>query len=357
MSQTPLVLLSAAEPSGDRLGAAIALALRARGPVRLAGLAGPAMREAGVEVIARAEDVSVMGIAEVLAALPRVLRVRERMRAAIGQGATAFVGIDAPDLNLGLARAARKMGIPAIGVVAPQVWAWRRGRAATVSRSIDQLLCLFSFEPELFPGLDARFIGHPAVDRLAPFVRRNRPHFKAEDMLILMPGSRPSEVRRMLPAFLVAAAAVRARRPGIRVRLVAPPGLALPPLPEWLARVDRVEELGDARMALTKSGTATLELALLGVPMVVAHAVSPWTWLAGKLLIRQIKHIAMPNLLADFQGLDAPVPEFIQKLKPNLLAAALLNLPERQNIPLDALGQGGAAARAAELIAARWERP
>lgn len=352
MATPPLILLSAAEPSGDRLGAELAQALQARGDVRLAGLAGPLMRAAGVEALARAEDLGVMGLVEVLSALPRVLSARRAIAAAIEARPAAFVGIDAPSLNLPLARRARAIGVPAIGLVAPQVWAWRRGRAAGVARSLDLLLCLFEFEPAYFPGLDARFVGHPAVERFEAIKRSPQPELVESDLIALLPGSRSQELRRMGPIFLDTAARIRAQRPQARFRLVAPPHVALPALPSYIERVDHIEAVAHARAALTKSGTATLELALLGVPMVVAHRVHPLTYALGRLLVRQIRHLALPNLLADFAGAPAPVPEFIQDLAPARLAEAVLALPEAQPVPLVALGQGGAAARAAAHILA-----
>lgn len=346
MASPPLILLSAAEPSGDRLGAELARALQARGQVELAGLAGPRMRAAGVRPVARAEELGVMGVAEVLAALPRVLAARRAVREALEDGPAAFVAIDAPSLHLPLGRRARDLGVPAIGLVAPQVWAWRRGRAARVARSYDRLLCLFEFEPACFPGLDARFVGHPARDRLRPRDRVD------PDLYALLPGSRRQGIARHLDLFLATAARIAAARPGARFRLVAPPHLTLPALPATVERVDDITAVAQARAALTKSGTATLELALLGVPMVMAHRVAPLTYAIGRLLVRQVRHLALPNLLADFAGAPAPVPEHIQHLDPDRLCAQLLSLPEAQPVPLAALGDGDAAARAAAQV---WE--
>lgn len=352
----PLVLVSAAEPSGDRLGAALVSALRARGPVVVRGVAGPAMRAAGVEPLFEAERLGVMGVAEVFTRLSALRRARQALDAAL-PGADALVCIDAPDLHLPLARRARARGVPTIGYVAPQVWAWRPGRVATIRSSLDRLLCLFSFEPPLFPGLDARWVGHPAVDTARP----RDPQQVDPELFALLPGSRRQELARHLPLFLATAERARARRAAqgrsTRFRLVLPPELGPPPgLPPWVEAASGLEAVAHAAAALTKSGTVTLELAVFGVPQLVAHRVHPLTWLLGRLLVRGVQHIALPNILAVRAGLRAPLPEHIQASNPDKLAHDLLALPSRQDVPLDALGPPGQASRAAAAVAELWER-
>lgn len=351
----PVVLLSAAEPSGDRLAAALVEALRARGPIRARGIAGPAMRAAGVEPIFPAEALGVMGASELLGRLGALWRARRALERALDEGADAFVGVDSPDLHLPLARRARARGVPAVGYVAPQVWAWRPGRARRVAASLDRLLCLFPFEPALFPGLDARWVGHPAPDRVAP----RDPSVVDPALYALLPGSRRQELSRHLPLFLATAELLRARAAGAplpRFLLLLPPELPTPPaLPAHVRRVGSLAEIGAARAALTKSGTVTLELAVLGLPQVVAHRVSPLTYALGRWLVRGVRHIALPNILAERAGLPAPVPEHVQASDPARLAEALLALPERQPIPLADLGAPGQAARAAAAVAELWE--
>ncbi len=349
----PTLLVCAAEPSGDRLAAALVLALRARGQVRARGIAGPSMRAAGVEPLFEAERLGVMGASELLGRLGAIREARRVMRRALDEGAAAMVGVDSPDLHLPLLAEAKARGVPAVGYVAPQVWAWRPGRAAKIARQLDRLLCLFPFEPPLFPGLDARFVGHPAVDRARP----RDPSAVDPDLYALLPGSRPQELRRHLPLFLATAEALRARaaregRSRPRFRALLPPELrAGVQLPPEIELADTLDALSTARGALTKSGTVTLELAVMGVPMVVAHRVSPLTYALGRLLIRGVRHIALPNILAERAGLPAPVPEQIQARDPALLADLLLSLPERQKIPLESLGAPGQAERAATAVA------
>lgn len=348
------VLISAAEPSGDRLAAEVLAALQAHGQFQAAGLAGPALRAAGVEVVAPTEDVSVMGLIEVLRHLGRVQGAKRRLEAAVDGGSwDAVVTVDAPDLHLPLAARARARGIPVVGLVSPQVWAWRRGRVGTIAERYDRLCCLFDFEPALYanlrPGFQAVWTGHPVVDRLP-----RRDGFDP-DRFALVPGSRRQERERLLAPFLHAAAAVRALRPAARFLLPSPD--PVPGLPDWVQVVPGVADLASCRGALTKSGTVTLELAVLGVPMVVAHRVHPLTYWLGRMLVHGVHHVAMPNVLADrAAGAKAPdvVPEYLQHWAPGELAAALLALPETQPVDLRGLGDGGAAARMAEVVAGLW---
>lgn len=314
------------------------------------------MRAAGVEPIARVEDLSVNGVWEVLGKLPRIRQAQAAMRAMMIPAHThpvpdLLVTVDAPDFHLPLARHARSLGIPAIGYVSPQVWAWRPGRAKGLARDLDRLLCLFPFEPELYTphGLDARFVGHPVVDRLAGLQRSPLPGRYA-----LLPGSREHELARLLPVFLEVARLVRAQNPAAAFVL----GLADGADPALVAQaqaagVEIVQGLVPAALscqaALVASGTATLELAVLGVPMVVAYRVHPSTYAIGKALVRGIEHIALPNILAG----QKIVPEHIQRLDPAALARDLLAVADDQGLVrrLDRvrarLGGPGAAARAA----------
>lgn len=347
------VLISAAEPSGDRLAAEVITALAAQVQLHAIGVAGPAMRAAGVQVAARVEDVSVMGIAEVLRHLDRIKRARAGMEAAIDQGGDVLVVVDAPDFHLPLAARATAAGIPVVGIVSPQVWAWRRSRTAKVAACMDRLCCLFAFEPDVYqdvtgPHFQPVWTGHPVVDRLP---RRDDSQVDP-DLFALLPGSRAQERARHHDVFLAAAAIVRTRRQGARFLLASP---SPPPgLPAWVTAVPSVADLAPCRAALSKSGTVTLELAVMGVPMVVAHRVHPLTYWLGRMLVRQVHHVAMPNVLADQSlGAKAPdaVPEHLQHLDPLLLADELLALPTHQPLDLSALGPPGAAARAAAQIA------
>ena len=342
------LLISAAEPSGDRLAAELVEALRSEGPVRARGIAGPKMREAGVEAVARMEDVCAMGIVEVLRRLGPIRRAQAAMQACIRSGGDALVLVDAPDLHLPMARLARAQAIPTIGYVSPQVWAWRPGRARHIARDLDALLCLFRFESELYSQtatgeeIDVRWTGHPLVDRL-PERGPVEP-----DLYGLLPGSRDQELARMLPIFLETAAHLRTLQQGARFRVVgeAQRMRRFMTIPDWVEIVEDISALRGARAALSKSGTVTLELALMGVPMVVAHRVHPLTYWIGRALVRGIRHISLPNILAEREV----VPEFLQRLDPESLATALQALPQTQPVDLAALGAGGASQRAASAV-------
>jgi lipid-A-disaccharide synthase len=332
------LLISAAEPSGDQLGADLIRDLGKRCQVEAYGLAGPKMRAAGVEPIARMEDVCAMGLFEVFGRLPAILKARRALKKSLHRQPDAVVLIDAPDLHLPLGAAARKQGLKTIGWVSPQIWAWRPDRASTIGQSYEHLMCLFDFEPPLYPNIDARWTGHPVIDRL---VRRTQ----VDPRLIgLTPGSRKQETDRMWPVFLSVAHQIREEHPHHRFRLVSPvPHLDVP---SWIERGDTIEDLASASAVLTKSGTVTLELAVMGVPQVVAHRVHPMTHWLGQRLVHGIRHIAMPNILS---GTEV-IPEFVQDLKPAVLAATLMGLPDHQAIDLSALGEAGVVDRTADQV-------
>ena len=354
------LLISAAEPSGDRLAAELLAALQAGGPVQAKGIAGPAMRAAGVQAVAQLEDVAHMGLIEVLRHLRPIRKASWQMARAIAEAApgTPVVLIDAPDLHLPLGREARRRGLPVVCYVSPQVWAWRPDRVAKIAAACDLLLCLFDFEPALYdtpavhannPHFRAVHVGHPLRERM-PARAPVDPHLWG-----LLPGSRSQELQRLLPLFIDVAERLRASDPQARVRLASPRTL---PLPAWIEQVPDVSALAGARGVLTKSGTVTLELAVMGVPQVVAHRVHPLTWWLGRLLVRGVHHVALPNILADRRAGRAvdppPVPEHLQDLDPVAILADLQALPEHQPIDLGALGQGGASQQAADLVAAMW---
>ena len=309
------VLISAGEPSGDQLGAQILCTLRDQG-LEVEGLAGPAMRSAGVHPLARVEDLSVMGVSEVIAALPRILGLRRTMMEALERRPALFVGIDAPDFNLPLARRAKALRVPVLLIGAPQVWAWRGGRAKGIAACADRIVCLLPFEPPYFTahGGDAVFVGHPASAQhpdLGP----------AGQDWALLPGSRSAEIKRLLPDMVGAARLVQQAHPGTVVRLPIAPGLAPELLQEaeqaGIELVDTLEQaLRPARAALVASGTASLQVACSGRAQVICYRVAPLTYTVGKALVRGIEHIGLPNLILQ----DAGIPERIQHFESSELA-------------------------------------
>ena len=341
------IALVAGEASGDQLGAGLVDALRERFPdAQFAGVGGAAMRQAGFDAWFDAEELAVMGLAEVLRHLPRLLRLRRSLRERLlAWRPDVFVGIDAPDFNLGLERWLRERGVPTVHYVSPSVWAWREGRAARIGRSADRVLCLFPMEPEIYArhGVHARFVGHPLADAMAldPDREAAREGLRLPTggpLLALLPGSRVGEIQRLAPDFLAAAARVHAALPALRV--VAPMAgararaavervLATHPDGAALAPILRVVD-GDARSAmvaadviLLASGTATLEAMLAKRPMVVGYRVAPLTHALVKGLgLLKVERYALPNILAR----ETLVPELMQHdCTPENLAAAVLS--------------------------------
>lgn len=322
------VFIVAGELSGDLLGAALIDALRQRVPVLdVRGVAGPAMQAAGCQPLANVEALSLMGIAEVLPALPRLFRLRAALiDEALRFAPDVVVGIDAPDFNLGLERRLRERGLRCVHLVSPTIWAWRKGRLKTIARSVDQMLCLFPFEPAHYAGsgVEAAFIGHPLADQLddatSPSAGRAALGLAERPTLAVLPGSRGGEVRHLMRPFAQAAALLARERPDVQVitpiakpSLRAPIGAAiqaLAPQVSWrcLDGGSRAA-LRAADAVLLASGTATLETLLLGRPMVVAYRTSPVTaWLLLKAGLLKTRYVSLPNLLAT----EPTVPERLQ---------------------------------------------
>ncbi|MFT4045460.1 MAG: lipid-A-disaccharide synthase [Solimonas sp.] len=378
------IAVVAGELSGDLLGGALVAALRARLPdAQFYGVAGPRMRAAGVEAIASIDQLSVMGIAEVLPALPRILRLRRELIARFSADRPdVVIGIDAPDFNLGVERALRVQDIRTVHVVSPTVWAWRAGRVKTIARAVERILCLFPFEPAFYAqrGVVADYIGHPLADQLdasvTPLAARAELGLPPEAPTVaVLPGSRGSELKHLAAPFAEAARRIAEQVPGIRfVTPLARPGLraameaaiaAHTPELVWTLVDGRSREVMRAADAvLIASGTATLECLLVGRPMVVSYRGSPFTaWLLLKLGLLKTQYVSLPNLLAD----EPTVPELLQDdATPDKLAAAVLELlapgsaaRARQLAAFDrvrATLRCDAAARAADIIAGMLQR-
>jgi len=369
------LLICAGEASGDLLAAELAACLSEHAyDLTTVGVGGPALRQAGMEVLVPAEELAVVGIAEVVGRLSTYRRALRTVRAAL-TGVDAVLLVDFPDFNLRVAAMARGLGIPVIYYVSPQVWAWRRGRIRTIARRVDRMLTLLPFEPELFraEGLEAICVGHPLVDRVREVAGNAAPPDDDIPRIALMPGSRPSEIAALWPAFVDTAREVARQVPDTRFevplastlssdQLPVPDDLDLRVVDEPAAAV-----LTRARAALVASGTATLEAALCRTPHAVAYRVAPLTWVLGRLLVRGVDHIAMSNLLA-VRGGGAPVaPEFLQRLDPVAMAAPLVGWlrdeDSRQTVAQqlaavgESLGGGGAADRAAAEVSAVLDEP
>ena len=330
---TPTIVIVAGETSGDNLGAGLIAALRRRRPgLAFEGVAGPAMLAAGCRPWAPSESLAVMGLFEVVRHLPRLLRLRRDVETrARAVAPLAFIGVDAPEFNLGLAARLHRAGIPTIQYVSPQVWAWRQGRVARMAETLDLVLCLLPFEKRFYDsvGLAAEFVGHPLADRI-PLVAdraaaRERLGLDADATVVaLLPGSRRGEVERLAGDFQGAAAWLAAHRPGVRFVapmanraardifarvLAARPGGAAA-LPVQLLDGQAQVALTACDCALVASGTATLETLLCQRPMVVAYRVGAATAaLVRAFGLMKAPFFAQPNLLAG----RALVPELFQE--------------------------------------------
>jgi lipid-A-disaccharide synthase len=367
----------AGEHSGDTLGAALIAALRERVPgVRCFGVAGPKMIAAGCEAWAGAEELAVMGLAEVLQHLPRLLRLRRSLLTRFTAARPdVFVGIDSPEFNLRLAQGLKQGGVRTVQYVSPQVWAWRQGRVRTIGAAVDLVLCLLPFETDFYArhGVHAEFVGHPLADQIPLTVdraaaRRALALDASAPCVALLPGSRVGEVSRLAAPFAAAAAHIAARRPGYR--FIAPMASAAvrARFMEEIARVPDVPEIrildGQAQQALAAadgvlvaSGTATLETLLTGRPMVVAYRMSPVTaFLLRAMGLVKVPYFSQPNLLAGRRL----VPEFLQEaVQGRPLGDALLGELENPThvqallaefTRIHELLRRGGAARAAEAI-------
>ncbi len=349
------IALLAGEASGDLLGAPLLQALRERLPhARFSGVGGAAMQAAGLHSLIDMERLSVMGLVEVLRHLPNILAAERALLAHwAADPPDVFIGIDAPDFNLRIARALHARGVRTVHYVSPSLWAWKEKRIHKIRRCIDLMLCLFPFETAVYDkhGVAAVCVGHPLRDRL-----RMAPVAEARSVLGLLPqarilglfpGSRRGEVRRLLPVFLETWQRLQAADPALQavLSLRQPPDKASAALLATLPHVHRFDADSATLMAasdalLLASGTITLEAALLNRPMVVAYRVHPVSAaLARALKLLKINRFSLPNLLA---GADI-VPECMQEeCNPARLAAELTPL----------LADGEAAARQRAALAA-----
>jgi lipid-A-disaccharide synthase len=340
------IALVAGEASGDLLGAGLIAELRKRYPdAQFAGIGGDAMRAARMDTWFDASQLAVMGLSEVLRHLPRLLRVRRALRERVlAWKPDVFIGIDAPDFNLGVEKWLKKRGIRTVHYVSPSVWAWREGRAAKIGQSASRVLCLFPMEPPIYAKhrVDARFVGHPLADEmpLDPDRVATREQLGIDPdrpVLALLPGSRVGEIERLAPTFLAAAARVLEEVPDLQVVVPianSPTNLAFRRLLGAHPDYERLRSsmrilVGNARrlmiasdVVLLASGTATLEAMLAKRPMVVAYKVAPVTYALVKGLgMLKVRNYSLPNVLAG----ERIVPELMQRdCTPEKLAEATL---------------------------------
>ncbi len=337
-------VLVAGEASGDQIGAPLIEALRQLQPdAEFAGIGGPKMAAAGLDCWWSSDELAVMGIVEVLRHLPRLLRLRRNLLQRVDQfSPDCYIGIDAPDFNLGVERRLKQAGARTVHYVSPSIWAWRRKRAKKIGQAADRVLCLFPFEPELYRdyGVDARFVGHPLADQtgLAADSAQARQRLKLPPngpLIAVLPGSRQTELNRLGPGFAGAVAELAKQRPELQFVSVAPSELARAMFAEEL-KLHRMEDqvsqfvgqvrdvLQAADLVLLASGTATLEVLLARKPMVVGYKVAPLSYRLVRMLgMLKVEHFSLPNALTS----EPLVPELMQEnFTSESLAEATLSL-------------------------------
>lgn len=359
------VAVVAGETSGDIHAGNLVAALRRLQPdVFVWAVGGGHLRRAGADVVFPCEEIAAMGLLETLGKLPALARARRRvLRGFDAHRPDVFVPVDFGGLNLRLAAAARARGIPVVYYVPPKVWAWGARRAARLRESVDEALVILPFEEPFLRarGVPAAYVGSPVLDHLGP--RR----FEPEPGIVgLLPGSREGEVSRILPVLLGAARRLAAGRPGLRFLLPRAPGLRREavegPIRAAGVAVEVLEGCAQevmerSRLCLVASGTATLECAACGAPMVVVYRLNPLTYALARRLVK-VPAVSLPNLIAG----RPVVPELIQSDAKDVAEAAegLLDDGPRRAAMLsglaevrELLGPPGASERAAERVAAR----
>jgi lipid-A-disaccharide synthase len=371
---TTRLLLSCGEPSGDLYAGALTRELRAIDPgLTIAGLGGPEFAASGGRLIDDYRGLSVTGLTEAIAKLPRSwLTLRRLVASAARDRPDALVVIDFPDFNLPLARRIKRLGIPVVYYVSPQIWAWRPRRLKTIREIADLMLVIFPFEEKIYrdAGVPVEFVGHPLVDlakAAEPKEEFRRRHALSPDAptIAILPGSRPNEVSRILPTLVAAAERIRARVAGAQFVIARAPSLddhlfdavrTAPFAPMALVEGDTDGVLAAADLALTASGTATVQTALHDTPMVVVYRLSPLTYRLGRPLVSldtfgMVNLIAgekiVPELIQDAFTPDAVADEAVSMLTDAARAARIRSGLARVR---ERLGAPGASRRAAEAI-------
>jgi lipid-A-disaccharide synthase len=355
------ILVSAGEASGDLYAASLVTALRKRLPeAEFFGCAGPRLRAAGVRAVVESESLAVVGLVEVLAHIPRVYREYRRLvKAARRERPRLAILTDSPDFHLRVARRLKRLGVPVVYLVAPQVWAWRKGRIPMMRRVIDRLLCIFPFEEKFFRehGIPADYIGHPLARLVRPTLSKGdflAKHGLPADrpLVALLPGSRGGEAARHLPHLIEAAELISRKHNAAFVLATSAPGLAHFRERASLASIQVIEGetwdvLAHAELALAASGTVTVEAALLGTPMVTFYKVTSLSWYLGRHLVK-VPFYSMVNLVAG----EAIVPELMQnEMRGDRMAAEAIRLlddPARRDQMRRELGRVAAALASAE---------
>ena len=373
MSQ-PRIMIVSGEASGDLHGARLVEAIKQRRPdVYVCGMGGTELRRQGVDILYDAAKMAVVGIIEVIAHLKDIRKAQNILfNNLLNNRPQLLILIDYPDFNLMLAKKAKKLGIPVFYYISPQVWAWRSGRVKTIKKLVDKMAVILPFEKQFYKnhGVDVEYVGHPLMDSVK--ISRSREEFRIhhsipEDGIVvgILPGSRKKEIRTMLPLFIEAAALLAKKHPGITFLLpqassirredLESGGLANSTVAVKVITEDRYNLMAACDLVMAASGTVTLELAILNIPMAVSYRVSSLTHLIGRRLIK-VDYASLVNLVADKEI----VPELLQKnATPENIAGAMEKIwPGQQaretmltglSSVREKLGHGGASKKAAQV--------
>jgi lipid-A-disaccharide synthase len=367
-------MIVSGEASGDLHGARLIEAIKQRLPdVYVCGMGGVELRRQGVDILYDAAKMAVVGIIEVIAHLKDIRKAQNILfNNLLNNRPQLLILIDYPDFNLMLAKKAKKLGIPVFYYISPQVWAWRSGRVKTIKKLVDKMAVILPFEKQFYKnhGVDVEYVGHPLMDSVK--ISQSREEFRIhhslpEDGIVvgILPGSRKKEIRTMLPLFIEAAALLAKKHPGITFLLpqassirredLESGGLANSTVAVKVITEDRYNLMAACDLVMAASGTVTLELAILNIPMAVSYRVSSLTHLIGRRLIK-VDYASLVNLVADKEI----VPELLQKnATPENIAGAMEKIwPGQQaretmlvglSSVREKLGHGGASKKAAQV--------
>jgi len=367
------VLLVTGEASGDLHGAHLVKHLQRLDPsLRIYGIGGEELRKAGMEILFHAQELSVVGIVEVCARLPQIVKAFQTLkREIVNSPPDLLILIDYPDFNMRIAAVARKHGVPVLYYISPQIWAWRQNRVKKIARLVDQMAVVFPFEAPFYEqhGVPVQFVGHPLMDREVPVMDTQallqQFAMKSQWPIVgLLPGSRKSEIDRLLPVMLGAAVLIQKEFPQAQFIIPVAPGIREEDIKERVKRhglavtsvTDQLHQaLHICHLVLVASGTATLETALMKKPMIIMYRIALITYLVGRLMIR-VPTIGLANIVAGKQI----VPELIQgNASPQRIfqeAASLLKDPRRMTAMEkelsrvgELLGSSGASERVAVM--------
>ncbi len=368
------IMIMSGEASGDLHGANLARELRNQDPsIVVYGVGSRQMREAGVHMLADASEISVVGITEVLTHLVPIYRVFAKLKQFLKEERPeVLVLIDFPDFNIMLGKVARKLGIPVVYYISPQVWVWRKGRIKKIARLVKAMIVVFPFEVPLYEkeGVDVRFVGHPLTDvvrsRYTQDEARTMLGLDAKRTVALLPGSRKKEILHLLPDMLAAARIMVTKFPDLQFVLPVAPTLEQDFVRSFVVRAGIPVNITDGKVydvlrasdvALVASGTATLETGLMAVPMVIVYRISALTYYLLTKLVSGVEHIGLVNIVAG----KRLVPELVQQeATPSHMADAIAELladPDYYQQMRNGLtgvrtrlGDAGASARAAAVV-------